>query len=244
MQPLFLKDTVSTEQREAYQELIQYPIHKNADYDQELTRRLKEYFPALNTLFDSANSDGISTIEEHSLKVMELFDDQARFYEVSLQNLRSKHQMSFRNLTGLVKTIIALHDIGKPFGRGDQHRNTDPIVAHALRELGFDFAEIQFARAFLETDLLGEMIMDSDDKDLGSVVETAYSELVRQAGRADVPVREFHQLLCNFYIADSNFYPSIARHFQDEPVTGRRVPKEEKSLSAWKELEARVLKLN
>lgn len=243
--PLFLTDKLSTQQREEFKNLMQQEQSNDRAYNQEIIHRLKVYFPALKDLFLAKNSDGQSTIEEHCLAVMELFDEQRKFYEVSLKDIATSDLLSFQHQCGFIKTLLALHDIGKPFGRRDQHQNTDPIVNYVLMELRFTPSEIQFARAFLETDLLGEMMMSSTDEelDLRTVIDDAFSELQSQARKANIPTRDFYLILCNFYISDANFYSYISKRFQKEQETGKIIPKNERSLAAWKELETRVLTL-
>lgn len=156
-----------------------------------------------------------ATIEEHTLDVMQRFDKQAELYFPTLS--REMELAGFKNVYGLLKATIALHDIGKPLAlkKGDsdlQHEFTTPILESSLRKMGYSDREIKLAIALIDRDPIGEIIAKKKGHDYDRSVE----EIKQLAKGVGISSSQFYQILRVFYVSDANFYPYVKQFFTED----------------------------
>lgn len=136
------------------------------------------------------------TIVAHTGHVFDTLDGQRRFHAVDERR------------AGLLKLIVALHDIGKPLAvhSGDKHRQhlfTMALVEPVMASLGLEPEERALAAALIDNDVLGDVLKER------CTVEEGRREIARLARRAGLGDAAFFSLLTLFFTADAGAYPAL-----------------------------------
>lgn len=137
------------------------------------------------------------TIKEHTLMVMGQFE---KYF--------SNSPLPAGIDKNLFRTMLALHDIGKPEairsgGKHLQHEYTAKIMNSILSELGYSQQEKNLALALVSGDSIGDSIKTGN-------IQTSAAEIVKAARVAGVPPEEFFDLLTIFYRVDAGSYTEDA----------------------------------
>lgn len=110
---------------------------------------------------------------------------------------------------GLFRTMMALHDIGKPDAVqggniGQQHEKTTALVTPALKKLGRTEREIRLVEALLGGDPIGRFLKTK------SAPERWAAQIVDAAEKAGAEPSEYFALLLTFFKVDAGAYTSDA----------------------------------
>ena len=161
---------------------------------------LSDRYAALKERFakDAGVSEGY-TVGEHTQRVVD---------RLNLSNV-PEHQQE------LMQWIAALHDIGKgeAVSSGDkskQHQYTLPVMRNILKAEGFSDADIAFAEAMVDQDIIGEMLQGK----MSPI--TAATKLEQQAKRAGIDKPDFLTMAKALYKADAGSYPRVEQAVMPE----------------------------
>jgi hypothetical protein len=142
-------------------------------------------------------------IGKHTKDIFNLFEDQKPYFDFS--PLKKAYG---ENAVALFKTMLALHDIGKPLAiaAGDknrQHEFTLPILTKKFTALGFPQDQIELAQILVGNDFIGEMIQ-------GKVtVEKAFSWVSELYLKTKLSLQELFELQSFFYTVDGGSYEHV-----------------------------------
>ncbi|KAI1697057.1 hypothetical protein DdX_18720 [Ditylenchus destructor] len=173
---------------------------------------------------------------------MRIFDEEKKQYGLTEEESKQLADGRITNLAGLMKTTIALHDIGKgialeKFGNSEkQHVYTNPLLEHAMQELGYTAEEVKFAHSVVSEDPLGDLIKGVTNLD------DTFALIKSLAEKANTPIGVYYKLLTHFCLADCLFYKSCLRNtFKRDERTQKYIPQKPIPCSDWHELEAKIL---
>lgn len=146
------------------------------------------------------------TIIQHTLMVLDLFEDQ---YGSFLRAFKIRVPKEIR-LLPLLKFTLALHDIGKPLAiekgsKRRQHEFTLPLLAQQLEKFNFSKAESKLSLALVGHDILGKVAKDELS------VEEGLTQLERFSQEAEVAFETFCALQTLCYVVDAAAYPSLMK---------------------------------
>lgn len=156
---------------------------------------------------------GIYSIRFHTERVLQVLNDQRRFYQLPERNLNYQTLSSYP----LIVWLAAVHDVGKPVAvelynsTHEQHQFV-PVAAKAvLEKLKFPPHQVQVGVALVEHDLVGSYLKKRDvtRQDQSEVL----SCLAGQAAKAGLGLKDFWTLQRLFYIADSTSYAYVRHKF-------------------------------
>ncbi len=169
-----------------------------------IMQRLSGLFPELRPRFDaSAGVHEGYTIREHTHRVYGAFSRQAAQYPFDAMSVPEG-----ADVPRLLKTAIALHDLGKPDaiaagGKHLQHEFTVKILTEKLRALGFSDAETNLAEALVGNDVIGDLVKQLITE------KQAYEQIAALAKKAGMPPDDFYLLQKLFYVSDASSYPLL-----------------------------------
>ncbi len=148
------------------------------------------------------------SIERHTLMAM-----------VQYERYLSGHSLPAGMDRGLFRTMLALHDIGKPDAVregniGLQHERTIALIGPALKKLGYQDKDVRLVDSLLGGDPIGRFLKTGKDP------ERWARQIVDAAEKADVDPAAYFALLLTFFKADASAYtrdaggqPSLDRMF-------------------------------
>ncbi len=142
------------------------------------------------------------SIYEHTLMVMKQFE---RYFGCG--------QLSDVVDWGTFRMMLALHDIGKPdaIAHGDknmQHEYTIKIMQRLFAKYNIAQQQIEIMCALVNTDVLGDYIRGRTSCD------KATKQLQQNAKSAQLPVKDFFDVLCVYYRCDAGSYTEDAGGFK------------------------------
>ncbi len=134
------------------------------------------------------------TVERHTLMAM-----------VQYERYLSGQPLPAGMDRGLFRTMLALHDIGKPDAVregniGLQHERTIALVGPALRKLGYGDKDLRLVDSLLGSDPIGRFLKTGRDP------ERWARQIVDAAKKADVDPGAYFALLLTFFKADASAY--------------------------------------
>ena len=133
------------------------------------------------------------TIEQHTKMVMGQYD---KYFSKDTLPLGVSH--------GFFKTVLALHDIGKPEaiksgGKHLQHRYTSKIMKQTLSDLGFDKREVDIAVALVSDDCIGNCLKGGDPELSAQTIRSLAKE-------RNLSPEELFELMLILYKVDAGSY--------------------------------------
>lgn len=142
-------------------------------------------------------SSGYWSLEEHSAAVVEQFE---RFFRGPVPGGVDR---------GLMRLILALHDIGKPSaarGKGVrfQHEHNRRIVSEYMTRWGYTDKEVALAAALVGSDPIGGFL--KDQRRIAEAEVRFASELRAGAREAGMPVADYFELSRVYYMSDASAY--------------------------------------
>jgi hypothetical protein len=163
------------------------------------------------------NDTGVSegyTLKQHTLMVLGQFE---KYF--SAKELPSCVDHNF------FRVVLALHDIGKPQAiqlendKSKQHNYSAPLANSILERLGYGYKERKIAASLLSGDPLGEYIIGNKH------LHEAANDISDMANGAEVPVKDFLEILTIYYQVDAGSYtadagglPSLDSNFVFDPA--------------------------
>jgi len=140
------------------------------------------------------------TIEEHTEMVHDRIESQIQFLDQETIPIEDPI-----NTLQFMRTLISLHDIGKPIAlrkgnRDLQHEETTKIVTELLKELGFKDSQITLATTLLESDILGSLLKNQITE------QEAFNLISEAAEKTGLDVETYFNLFNLLYISDSSSY--------------------------------------
>lgn len=145
-------------------------------------------------------------VDRHSEDVLRIFQTQRPFLELEFLKIRP----SIR-LARLMPLVLAVHDIGKKHaGHFTQADMTVPIVERVLRHLGFSEEEAALGCALINGDPIGTFLR-ANRSEPERLFNSTDSFIREAAGKANIGVPEFFQLLHAYYVSDAASYPELKR---------------------------------
>ncbi|TPW22009.1 MAG: hypothetical protein FD126_129, partial [Elusimicrobia bacterium] len=142
-------------------------------------------------------SSGYWSLEEHSAAVVEQFE---RYFRGPVPGGVDR---------GLIRLILALHDIGKPSaarGKGVrfQHEHNRRIVTEYMAKWGYTDKEAALAAALVGSDPIGGFLKD---RTRGVEAEIRFAgELRAGAKEAGLPAADYFELSRVYYMSDASAY--------------------------------------
>lgn len=157
------------------------------------------------------------TVGEHTRRVMDVFEEQH-----APEELARIDSYTGANVSGLMRWVVALHDIGKGLSasqgkKSAHHEATAPILDKVLSEQGLGDQERALGRALAGNDILGEFLQGQRSvKDAYRALRNLYGTL-----KTALTFEDFFSLQKSLYKADAGSYPSLAVRIFDSSVDGK-----------------------
>ena len=188
-----------------------------------LLEELKELNPVFTCLYQSRANDWIEeSLETHTLKALNQFDNQFEHYDIDFQQRIGK-----LTLTETLQLALLLHDLGKPLAYQRlgstkyQSQFNRPSLLAALKWLEVQTENILLIDALTSNDTLGQLFQGQID------VITAISQVREQAELSGLTnAQAFFTLQWVFYISDATSHDWLREKFFESDDTGQLWPKQ------------------
>lgn len=147
---------------------------------------------------DSGVAEGYS-VRQHTERVYHVFYQQLPYFAGEFAALPGIDGV------GLLKFVLALHDIGKPLairaeGKHAQHDYTLPILVNQMERFGFARSEIQLACALIGHDEVGRFLKGKTQ------LEECATGILRYGLRSGIGIADFFALQTFYYTVDAGSY--------------------------------------
>lgn len=184
-------------------------------------RKIIENGPTLHFLYSEPSGNEF-TIGAHSARVINLYEQQKKFFDLEHVNWPPGFRVA--QLDRFMHTMLALHDIGKSiaFRTGDKSLQAEfngPYMTTLMKALGFNDVEISVAHA-----------LEQNDDTIGSFLrgqlqrKDALAKFEEWAGHARIEPRQFFKLQSAYFSVDAGSYPMLHARAFSTKKEGRLVP--------------------
>lgn len=190
----------------------------NTSRNQKWIESLGRHYPELGALYQASAQvkEGYS-IGQHTVRVLNLYDQQKKFYP--LKQITRRNQLEC-NIDDFLSCVLALHDIGKSQGPvNEQHKFTIPILTRYLNRWGYCESLIKLAQELVNHDELGQMLKRDQDPNVKIL-----PLMIEKSNRSQLFFPDFSALQILFYVSDAGSYPYLRRALFTEDSRGRLYP--------------------
>lgn len=177
--------------------------------------QLTKAWPAGEYKAGQAGKPGLPyTIAFHTRRVLQVFNDQRKFYEIPNTTLDGYRYQSYP----LMIWLLSMHDIGKPVAAELknthlQHQYLPQIVRAALTRMSFPAYEVELGVRIIDHDLIGEYMQTRDPARAKAMRERAVQGIRDRAKASNLAAKDYWVLQRLFYIADSTSYAIVRSNY-------------------------------